>query len=199
MTTVLSRPTQADRSRDTRGKLMDAVVDCLVDVGWAGTTTTLVSERAGVSRGAQLHHFASRGELVAAAVEHLGEEGVRELRDRATALGRLAGTPAVVGLVVDFYVSPVFAAALELWVAARTDAALRELVLPLQARLGRESHRVAVELLDADERRPGVREAVQATLDLARGLALANTLADDADRRARIVTAWSTQLEEMLG
>lgn len=199
MTTVLSRPTQADRSRDTRGKLMDAVVDCLVDVGWAGTTTTLVSERAGVSRGAQLHHFASRGELVAAAVEHLGEEGVRELRDRAAALGRPAGTPAVVGLVVDFYVSPMFAAALELWVAARTDAALRELVLPLQARLGRESHRVAVELLDADERRPGVREAVQATLDLARGLALANTLADDADRRARIVGAWSTQLEELLG
>lgn len=198
MTTATPRQTQADRSRDTRLKLMRAVVDCLVDVGWAGTTTTLVSERAGVSRGAQLHHFASRGELVAAAVEHVGAEGVRELRARADALGRPVRTPAVVGLIVDFYVSPLFAAALELWVAARTDAELRALVIPLQGHLGRESHRLAVELLDADEARPGVREAVQATLDLARGLALANTLTDDTARRARIVAAWSTQLEDKL-
>ena len=192
------RPTQADRSRDTRRKLMEAVVDCLVDVGWAGTTTTLVSERAGVSRGAQLHHFASRGELVAAAVEHVGAESVRELRARADALGRPVSTPAVVGLIGDFYVSPLFAAALELWVAARTDTALRELVIPLQGHLGRESHRLAVELLGAHEGRPGVREAVQATLDLARGLALANTLTDDTARRARIVAEWSTQLERRL-
>ena len=192
------RQTQADRSRDTRIKLMQAVVDCLVDVGWAGTTTTLVSGRAGVSRGAQLHHFASRGELVAAAVEHVGAESVRELRARADALGRPVSTPAVVGLIVDFYVSPLFAAALELWVAARTDTALRELVIPLQSHLGRESHRLAVELLGAREGSPGVREAVQATLDLARGLALANTLTDDTARRARIVAEWSTQLERRL-
>lgn len=198
MTTATPRQTQADRSRDTRLKLMQAVVDCLVDVGWAGTTTTLVSERAGVSRGAQLHHFASRGELVAAAVEHVGAESVRELRARADALGRPVRTPAVVGLIVDFYVSPLFAAALELWVAARTDTELRALVIPLQGHLGRESHRLAVELLGADEVRPGVREAVQATLDLARGLALANQLTDDTARRARIVAEWSAQLGERL-
>lgn len=193
-----ARQTQADRSRDTRLKLMQAVVDCLVDVGWAGTTTTLVSERAGVSRGAQLHHFASRGELVAAAVEHVGAESVRELRARADGLGRPVHTAAVVGLIVDFYVSPLFAAALELWVAARTDPALRELVIPLQSHLGRESHRLAVDLLGAHESSPGVREAVQATLDLARGLALANTLTDDSARRTRIVAEWSTQLERRL-
>lgn len=192
------RQTQADRSRDTRAKLLRAVVDCLVEFGWAGTTTTLVSERAGVSRGAQLHHFTSRGELVAAAVQHVGAESVRELRERAALVAgghQTSRTRAVVQLLVDFYVSPLFAAALELWVAARTDAALRVLVVPLQSHLGRESHRLAVELLAADEARPGVREAVQATLDLARGLALANQLTDDRTRRARIVAEWSTQLE----
>ena len=192
------RQTQAVRSRDTRLKLMRAVVDCLIEVGWSGTTTTLVSERAGVSRGAQLHHFASRGELVAAAVEHVGTEAARELRARADALPRPVPTAAVVGLIVDFYVSPVFAAALELWVAARTDAELRELVIPLQNHLGRESHLLAVELLGADEARPGVREAVQATLDLARGLALADQLSDDGARRARIVAKRSAELEGML-
>ena len=57
-------------------------------------------------------------------------------------------------------------------------------VVPLEARLGRETHRLALELLGADESKPGVSEAVQATLDLVRGLALANQLTDDSKRRA---------------
>jgi len=70
------RQTQGERSRETQRKLMSAVVECLVEYGWSGTTTALVSKRAGVSRGAQLHHFASRGDLVAAAVEYVGAESV---------------------------------------------------------------------------------------------------------------------------
>ena len=64
---------QQDRSRATQRRLLDATVDCLVEVGWAGTTTTLVAERAGVSRGAQLHHYPTKAALVVAAVEHLVE------------------------------------------------------------------------------------------------------------------------------
>ncbi len=181
---------------------MNAVVECLVEFGWSGTTTALVSQRAGVSRGAQLHHFASRGDLVTAAVEHVGAEGVRELRTRAATVAageRAVRTEAVVQLIVDFFISPLFAAALELWVAARTDPALRTVVVPLQARLGRECHLLTVELLGADEDRPGVREAIQATLDLARGLALADQLIDDSVRRSRIVVEWARQLDNQLG
>ncbi|MFI9012258.1 TetR/AcrR family transcriptional regulator [Actinosynnema sp. NPDC053489] len=192
---------QADRSRETRRKLLEATVECLVERGWAGTTTTLVAERAGVSRGAQLHHFRTRGELVAAAVEHLGAESVSDLRERARRVD--GGTPgerigAVVALIADFYASDLFTAALELWVAARTDPELKTVVVPLEARLGRETHRLAVELLGADEARPGVRETVQATLDLVRGLALANQLTDDGRRRDRIVRHWSHVLEALL-
>ena len=78
-----------------------------------------------------------------------------------------------------------FIAALELWVAARTDPALLAAVVPLEQRVGRETHRMTVELLGADESRPGVRELVQATLDLVRGLGLADTLSDDTRRRDR--------------
>ena len=87
----------------------------------------------------------------------------------------------------DHFASPVFTAALELWVAARTDAALLAAVAPLEQRVGRETHRLTVELLGVDESRPGVRELVQATLDLVRGLGLANTITDDARRRRRIL------------
>ncbi|MFE2757030.1 TetR/AcrR family transcriptional regulator [Actinosynnema sp. NPDC059335] len=187
---------QADRSRETRRKLMQATVECLVEHGWAGTTTTVVAERAGVSRGAQLHHFRTRGELVAAAVEHLGAESVLDLKERARQVN--GSTVAVVELIADFYASDLFTAALELWVAARTDPELRTVVVPLEARLGRETHRLAVELLGADETKPGVRESVQLTLDLVRGLALADQLTDDRRRRTRIVRHWARVLEESL-
>ncbi|GAB2977372.1 TetR/AcrR family transcriptional regulator [Saccharothrix stipae] len=193
---------QADRSRETRRKLMEATVECLVERGWSGTTTTVVAERAGVSRGAQLHHFRTRGELVAAAVEHLGAESVLDLKERARQVD--AGSPedriaAVVELIADFYASDLFTAALELWVAARTDPELKTVVVPLEVRLGRETHRLAVELLDADESKPGVRESVQLTLDLVRGLALANQLTDDGKRRRRVIRHWAHLLEESLG
>ena len=187
---------QADRSRETRRKLMEATVECLVERGWAGTTTTVVAERAGVSRGAQLHHFRTRGELVAAAVEHLGAESVLDLKERARQVN--GSTVAVVELIADFYASDLFTAALELWVAARTDPDLKTVVVPLEARLGRETHRLAVELLGADETEPGVRETVQLTLDLVRGLALANQLTDDGKRRSRIIRHWARMLEESL-
>jgi AcrR family transcriptional regulator len=178
---------------------MEATVDCLVERGWAGTTTVVVAQRAGVSRGAQLHHFRTRGELVAAAVEYVGTQSAQDLLRRAEALDQARNrTTAVVEFIAEFFASPLFTAALELWVAARTDPELRELVVPLEARLGRECHRMAVDLLGADERRPGVRAAVQATLDLARGLALANQLTDDSQRRGRIVRQWARMLEAAL-
>ncbi len=191
-----TRQRQADRTRETKRKLMEATVECLVEHGWSGTTTTVVAERAGVSRGAQLHHFRTRGELVAAAVEHVGAESVEVLKRRAAVAEK--STRAVVELIADFHASDLFTAALELWVAARTDPELREQVLQLQARLGREVYGLALELLDADDTRPGVKDAVQATLDLVRGLALANQLSDDGKRRAHVVRYWARILEEQL-
>ncbi|MFD5647447.1 hypothetical protein ACFWIP_38140, partial [Streptomyces anulatus] len=97
------------------------------------------------------------------------------------------------------YTGPLFRAALQLWVAASNEAQLRPRVTELEARVGRETHRIAVELLGADESRPGARETVQGLLDMARGLGLANLLTDDTARRARVVAQWATLVEEELG
>jgi AcrR family transcriptional regulator len=182
-----------------RARLLEATVDCLVERGFSGTSTTLVSERAGVSRGAQLHHFPTKNDLVVAAVEHLTDVRARELAAAAAALpDGPRRTRAVLGMLGDHFASPVFTAALELWVAARTDEALLAAVGPLEQRVGRETHRMTVELLGADESQPGVRELVQATLDLVRGLGLANTISDDARRRARILDRWADTLDAAL-
>ena len=182
-----------------RQRLLEATVECLVESGWSGTSTTLVSKRAGVSRGAQLHHFPTKNDLVLAAVEHLSRLRGAELAQAATKLPQGSRrTRAVLEMLADHFTSPVFTAALELWVAARTDPALQAAVGPLEQRIGREVHRHTVELLGVDELQPRVRELVQATLDLARGLGLANTISDDAARRGRILDQWALVLDDRI-
>jgi AcrR family transcriptional regulator len=196
---VTARVPQEERSRAMRERLLDATVACLVESGWSGTSTTLVSQRAGVSRGAQLHHFPTKNDLVLAAVEHLSDVRGVELRAAATRLPPGPGrTRAVLEMLAGHYTGPVFAAALELWVAARTDSALREAVAAFEQRLGRETHRSTVALLGVDESRPGVRELVMATLDLVRGLGLAGILSDDAARRSRVLDHWARMLDATL-
>lgn len=83
--------------------------------------------------------------------------------------------------------------------AASGDEALREQIAPVEAEIGREAHALALELLGVDEATPGVRETVQATLDMARGLGLANLLTDDSRRRRKIVQQWARTLDTVLG
>jgi AcrR family transcriptional regulator len=182
-----------------RARLLEATVECLVEHGWSGTSTTLVSQRAGVSRGAQLHHFPTKNDLVLAAVEHVSlareDDMVALAQARAGAQGRAR---AVLAVLAELYTGPLFTAAHELWVAARTDRALREAVIELEAQVGRGAHRRTVEALGIDESLPGNRELVQATLDLVRGLGLANTLTDDAPRRERILDRWAAVLDDAI-
>ena len=193
------RVPQEERTRAMRQRLLDATLQCLVEHGWSGTSTTLVSELAGVSRGAQLHHFPSKADLVVAAVEHIA--GVRrdELSQAAAAVppGKRR-TREVLDLLGDHFTADAFAAALELWVAARTDPQLLAAVEPLERITGRETHRLTVEMLDVDESAPGARELVQATLDLIRGLGLANTISDDRARRSRVLDRWADVLDDEL-
>ena len=195
-----TRVPQEERTRAMRQRLLEATVDCLVEHGASGTTTTLVSQRAGVSRGAQLHHFPTKNDLVVAAVGHLSELRGEELRSAARQLpSGKRRTRAVLEMFSDHFTGAVFTAALELWVAARTDEALHRAVVPLEQRVGREAHRIAVDALGVDEREPRVRELVQATLDLVRGLGLANTITDDTARRKRILTTWARTHDAELG
>src|SRR3954466_2105232 len=103
MTTSVShhrrRRTQAERSAATREALLDATLACLVEDGYANTTTARVAERAGVSRGAHPPHFPTRATLaahlhpsqtratlVAAAAEHLTRRRGEHLLEAVEAL-----------------------------------------------------------------------------------------------------------------
>ena len=71
---------QAQKSASTRTQIIETAIKCFVDEGYSRTTTTLIAEKAGLSRGAMLHHFPSKLAIVRAAVEHLHAKRLRAFR-----------------------------------------------------------------------------------------------------------------------
>jgi AcrR family transcriptional regulator len=179
------RRSQAQRSAATREALLDATIACLVDDGYANTTTSRVAERAGVSRGAHLHHFQRRQELVAAAMERLAERRGEELLLAAEELpaGR-ERLPQGLDLLWAGYASPLFQAAIDLWSHARTDPELRERLTPVERRLDRQTLEVTKRLFPDLAELPDFDRLIELAAATMRGLALLDTLhADDARNR----------------
>lgn len=214
MTGAVRQP-QQERSRLTRERLLRATIDTLARDGWATVTVANVAERAGVSRGAAQHHFRTREDLITAALEQIfddmtesvsvvddaadGEVADCEVDDGEVDDGEVgARIAAAIERAVELYTGVEFKASLQVWAAAASDSALRELILPLEARFARAAHRMTVTRLDPTGTDPRVHRVAQVTLDLARGLGLADTLSDDAPRRAEVVAAWTEMVTDAL-
>jgi AcrR family transcriptional regulator len=147
VTEPLDKPVQA-RSLATRAALLDAAVECLAANGYASLTTNDIARRAGVSRGAQLHHFPTKADLMAASVEHLLDRRLREFQAALTNVPPdAADIDALIDLVWSLFDGPAFVAWVELWVAARTDAVLAATMVGVDRRFTAESRRLAVEAL----------------------------------------------------
>ncbi|MDJ0786796.1 MAG: TetR/AcrR family transcriptional regulator [Myxococcota bacterium] len=192
------RRTQEERSAETRERLLDATLASLIEVGYAHTTTTGVCERAGVSRGAQVHHFPKKAELVIQAVEHLATRMGVELRERAGVAREGAPIDAVVDGIVEIFAEPVFYAALELWIAARTDAELLESLLVLERRMGRRLSDAWRELAGPAALAPDFDAVIALTMHLARGMALQKILRSDDAERQRLLGVWKRMVSTLL-
>lgn len=199
MAMVMAREPKQDRSRVTRQRLLEATIDSLAEQGWSATTVGVVAERAGVSRGATQHHFPTREDLITGALEYMFDTRMDHARREAQEIPPGPGrTKLVVERLVEYYTGPMFKAALQVWTAASADPELRDRIVPLEERFGRRAHQMAVENLGVDDNDPVTHRLVQATLDLARGLGLADVLTDDARRRAEVVRSWAEVLDTSL-
>lgn len=120
------RRTQGERSASTRARLLDATVECLTKYGYAGTTTPRIAEMAGLTRGAQVHHFGSKYELMTAAMHHMTAKTVATVVASFREGYRNAADPmgAIFDLMWDVHLAPGFVPVVELWVAGRTDPEL---------------------------------------------------------------------------
>jgi AcrR family transcriptional regulator len=157
-----------ERSLATRAALLDAAIECLVDRGYAATTTIETARRAGVSRGAQLHHFPTKAELLATAVEHLFDRRRAEFREAFAAIDSDADRlDAALELLWSMFQGPAFVAWTELWVAARTDPELAATVLEVERRFTAETRAMFAEMFPPGSGSPGPLD------DIARDFAFA--------------------------
>lgn len=123
------RLTQDEKTAETRRRLLDAAIACLIERGYANTTTSEIAERAGLSRGAQLYHFPKKEELLASAVEHLFSLMLDELKEKISRLTNENDRRTVaIDLMWETANGRLTTAWIELVVASRTDAYLRESV-----------------------------------------------------------------------
>ncbi|MEO8605806.1 MAG: helix-turn-helix domain-containing protein, partial [bacterium] len=178
-------------SATTRAKLLDAALECLVELGYAGTTTTEVALRAGVSRGAQLHHFPTRATLVAAAVEHLYAQLTAQYQAGFAALPpRADRLRAAIDLLWSMFTVRHFPAVLELYTAARTDAELHAQLEPIAARHQANVTRLAFAYFpQAARRRPQFEAALTLILDAMEGMASTRAIRrQQPSQRARLAT-----------
>ena len=179
------RRTQEQRSTETRARLLDATIECLVRYGYAGTTTPRVAEMAGVTRGAQVHHFGSKNDLVIAALQHLAAKrtaavagNVADLADTEDPVGK------VLDLLWDLHQGPMFIAAVELWVAGRTDPALGREVAKFESIVA-TNLMTAVSELVPQQLHKQMLDFLYTAMDALRGILISSFVEDDPARARR--------------
>jgi AcrR family transcriptional regulator len=190
---------QAQKSASTRNLIIDAAIKCFVDLGYARTTTTAIAERAGLSRGAMLHHFPSKIDIVRAAVDHLHAKRLKALRK---AMMRPSGETDRVRQGVDAYWAhvkhPMFVAFFELSVAARTDDELASILRPAQEAFERDWNEAT---LDVFPEWHGNKDAFELGLDLSRylleGMAISFLTHKETERDKRVLQYLEEKLHEL--
>jgi AcrR family transcriptional regulator len=185
------RRTQAERSADTRARILDAAIDCLQELGYARTSTPEIARRAGVSRGGQLHQFPTKVDLVTSAVERLLG---RRRTEFIEAFARLPAGSDRAGAAIDLLWSMVqgatFDAWLELVVAARSDAELRPAVASMTERLRDTIEETFGELFPAPTQpNPFYDVAPRFAFALLDGLAIHRIIATNPERITQVLDA----------
>ena len=166
------RRTQVERRQATRTALLDATVSCLVEEGYANTTTRRIAERAKVTPGALQHHFASKQELVSEAITYLNQRVTRDLIERGVPSARPGRQLAeqLLDLLWEVQKGPLIEAATELAVAARTDPSLRQRLAEVQHEAVEMVAITARQLLPEEAARPGFVGLLSTVLAALRGM-----------------------------
>lgn len=122
--TATVRRTQVERREQTIGRVIDATIDALCELGYTKTSVTEIGVRAGVSQGGIFRHFDTRLDIVVAAAAEVAD---RQLKTFSAMLAETDGSlRTMLELTRAATRAPINAAWHELLSAARTDAELRE-------------------------------------------------------------------------
>ncbi len=177
------RRPQAERTAETRAKLIQAAIVCLNRTGYSATTISTVADEAGVSRGAMTHQFPAKTDLMLSVVEAVFEEDGalygRTIADMDPAAWLLA-LPETMWTVIS---RPAGIAVIEIMLASRSEPDLGEPLRRLQSRIDRQAHDWSVERIRAAGLEPHPESEAMHELFVAavRGLAIEATFMKNTD------------------
>ncbi|MCM3844624.1 TetR/AcrR family transcriptional regulator [Pseudonocardia sp. DR1-2] len=197
---------RAQRSSDSRARILDAAVACLIDGGYSGSTTLTIQSAADVSRGRLLHHFPSRDRLLVAAAQHLAVKRVADTEERvrrvleADQVGLFERADRVIELLWESFSEPHFWAAVELWTAARSNSEIAEALRPEEKRLG-AAIRASMARMFGDELagRPRFKQLRDLLLTSMRGTALTYTFDPRDPAGDAMLPQWKDLARVLLG
>lgn len=179
-TATASMPQQS-RSVNTRRKLLDATIECIAELGCTGATMDRIVACAGVSRGAQGHHFPTKSLLFQAAMSHMLDGLVEDLRTQTEHIRATRSDPASVfqHLWNEYFSGRLFAVTIELIVASRTDHELRDALTPVTERFHQQVD-ACFHILNrgSDRSDRQLDSVVRLTMSLLRGMGVQTVLFD---------------------
>lgn len=192
---------QQARSLATRERLVRAALDEIFEVGYHAATTQRIAERARVSRGALLHHFPMRADIILAALETLLADGRAEIKAVSEDV-RTGALPLsdFVEFLWQLFSGRFFYLSMEMITEARNDPALRQSLIPVVQRFHAALDAIWVEFCDTDTRPP--REAriiLNLTVNLLRGMGVQTVLRPDPDYYRDLIEAWKAMLPQLIG
>ncbi len=189
------RRTQEERSSETKKRLLEASIDCLNDLGYIKSGTVEIARRAGVSRGALVHHYPSKHDLIVATAEYHWNWIAEEVRSLAMTMhdGQLSLETFIDNLWNKVFQPRVSHASIEMIIAARTNPELRKELVPMLNRLYWDYDQIWSQFF----RNSGVpTERVEMlfdlTIELLRGMTLQRVLNDDPGYYQKFLDSWKT-------
>jgi AcrR family transcriptional regulator len=193
---------QAQKSRMTRDRILEASINCFVELGYTNVTTAKVASLADVSRGAMLHHFPSKTELIAAAVEYLHDKLLEDYSYRVASIpSSLKGKKhrrAGIDAYWEHLTGDLFVVYHELCVASRTDPELKFILENSQLAFEKHVYDSNANLFaEWNDREDRFLLAMDVTKCMMEGMAAGQLMTNRDERVKRLLNYLADRLEEI--
>lgn len=192
MAATTARLTQAERRARMRRRLSRAAFEVIRDGGYVNFRTAAVSRVAGVSQGAQLHHFPTKNSLAEAAIEYSWEQATLASIERIDTFE--SGDDIVRALLDDsraFFFSDYFRVALDILMAGGNEQALRDELVASTLKHRQRVERLWLErLIEEGWQLTHAEDVLALTMSLVRGFAIRALVEPDVARFDRLCDRW---------
>ena len=197
---AIARKSQKSRSADTIEKILNATLDTIYDHGFQNATTSVIAMRAGISRGALMHHFPRKEKLIAEAVRY-------KLLLEISEIQKLAENVANEEMSLDDFLDELwthfsgrlFMTTMEYLAAARTDRYLKKELKPSSLEFNEALDQIWLRFFKgATVSNEVKRLAFTTTICLLRGMAVNSMLRDDKVLFSDLLAFWKEHLRSIL-